>query len=47
MLKEVAFVQRFKQKSMYRPSAKKVAILERLEELMYGLLAKKVALSET
>lgn len=41
MLREVAFVQRFKQKSMYRPSAKKVAILERLERVNVWTVGQK------
>lgn len=41
MLIEVAFVQRFKQKSMYRPSVKKVAILERLERVNVWTVGQK------
>lgn len=33
MLREVAFVERFKQESLYGPSAKKVAVLEKLERV--------------
>ena len=39
---QVAFVERFKQESMYGLSAKKVTVVERLkQESMYGLSAKK------
>ena len=53
MLRELAFVERFKQKSMYGPSAKKAAVLERLERVNVWIVGQRsgpfrdVAVSET
>lgn len=41
MLREVAFVEGFKQKSMDGPSAKKVAVLERLERVNVWAVGQK------
>lgn len=41
MLREVAFVERFKQNSMYGLSAKKVAVLERLERVYVWTVGQK------
>ena len=41
MLREVAVVERFKQKSLYGPSAKKVAILKRVERVNVWTVGQK------